>query len=69
MPALIRGFLRDQLVLKLEHADRRLDRLRTVIDDPSSGAPDGLSERVELLRSWQNKIRRIVPLVSTFLKI
>jgi DNA-binding transcriptional regulator GbsR (MarR family) len=69
LPHLLRGFLRDQLASKLDHADRRLDRLRTVIDDPSSGAPDGLSERVELLRSWQNKIRRIVPLVSTFLKI
>jgi HTH-type transcriptional regulator, glycine betaine synthesis regulator len=69
LPHLLRGFLRDQLASKLDHADRRLDRLRAVIDDPSSGAPAGLSGRVELLRSWQNKIRRIVPLVSTFLKI
>jgi DNA-binding transcriptional regulator GbsR (MarR family) len=69
MPALIRGFLRDQLVLKLEHADRRLDRLRAVVDDPESGAPAGLSGRVERLQSWHNKARRLVPLVSTFLKM
>jgi DNA-binding transcriptional regulator GbsR (MarR family) len=69
MPALIRGFLRDQLVLKLEHADRRLDRLRAVVDDPESGAPAGLSGRVERLQSWQNKARRLLPLASTFLKL
>ena len=69
MPALIRGFLRDQLVLKLEHADRRLDRLRAVVDDPENGAPAGLSGRVERLQSWQNKARRLLPLASTFLKL
>ena len=69
LPALIRGFLRDQLVLKLEHADRRLDRLRTVVDDPENGAPAGLSGRVERLQSWQNKARRLLPLASTFLKL
>jgi DNA-binding transcriptional regulator GbsR (MarR family) len=69
MPALVRGFLRDQLVLKLEHADRRLDRLRAVVDDPENGAPAGLSGRVERLQSWQNKARRLLPLASTFLKL
>ena len=69
LPALIRGFLRDQLVLKLEHADRRLDRLRAVVDDPGNGAPAGLSGRVERLQSWQNKARRLIPLASTFLKL
>jgi HTH-type transcriptional regulator, glycine betaine synthesis regulator len=69
LPALIRGFLRDQLVLKLEHADRRLDRLRAVVDDPENGAPAGLSVRVERLQSWQNKARRLIPLASTFLKL
>lgn len=69
LPDLVRGFLRDQLVLKLEHADRRLDRLRAVVDDPRSGAPDGLSGRVERLQSWHNKARRLMPLVSTFLKL
>jgi DNA-binding transcriptional regulator GbsR (MarR family) len=69
LPELLRGFLRDQLAIKLEHADRRLDRLRSVIDDPRNGAPRGLSVRVERLQSWHNKARRIVPLLSTFLKI
>jgi hypothetical protein len=39
------------------------------VDDPRNGAPKGLSVRVERLQSWQNKARRLVPLVSTFLKI
>jgi DNA-binding transcriptional regulator GbsR (MarR family) len=69
LPALIRGFLRDQLVLKLEHADRRLDHLRAVVDDPENGAPAGLSGRVERLQSWQNKARRLLPLASTFFKL
>ena len=68
-PALIRGFLRDQLAIKMEHADRRLDRLRAVVEDVDSEAPDGLSGRVERLQSWHNKARRLVPLVSTFLKM
>ncbi|MGA0850131.1 MAG: GbsR/MarR family transcriptional regulator [Chthoniobacterales bacterium] len=69
LPALVRGFLRDQLAIKMEHADRRLDRLRSVVDDPDSDAPEGLSGRVERLQSWHNKTRRLVPLVSTFLKM
>lgn len=69
LPALIRGFLRDQLAIKMDHADRRLERLRAAVDDPLQGAPDGLSKRVERLQSWHNKARRLVPLVSTFLKM
>ena len=69
LPALARGFLRDQLTVKLEHADRRLQRLRQTVDDPHNGAPDGLSGRVERLQSWHNKARRLMPLVSTFLKM
>jgi len=68
-PALVRGFLRDQLAIKMDHADRRLDRLRAAVDNPANDAPDGLSGRVERLQSWHNKARRLVPLVSTFLKM
>lgn len=69
LPALVRGFLRDQLSAKMERADERLDRLRAAVDDPSNEAPEGLSGRVERLQAWHNKARRLVPLVSTFLKI
>lgn len=69
LPDLVRGFLRDQLAVKLEHGDRRLDHLRSVIEDPRNGAPQGLSGRVQRLQTWQNKARRLVPLVSTFLKL
>lgn len=69
LPAMVRGFLRDQLAVKMDHADRRLDRLRKVVDNPANDAPAGLSERVERLQSWHNKARRLVPLVSTFLKM
>lgn len=69
LPALARGFLRDQLAIKMDHADRRLAQLRAVVDDPANAAPNGLSSRVERLQSWHNKARRLVPLVSTFLKM
>lgn len=69
LPDLIRGFLSDQLAVKLAHGDRRLDQLKAVVDNPLNGAPDGLSGRVQRLQSWHNKARRLVPLVSTFLKI
>ncbi|MEX1045189.1 MAG: hypothetical protein WEC73_03590 [Chthoniobacterales bacterium] len=69
LPTLIRGFLRDQLAVKMEHADERLARLQAAVDDPANAAPDGLSVRVERLQSWHNKARRLVPLVSTFLKM
>lgn len=69
LPALVRGFLRDQLAIKMDHANQRLDRLRSVVDDPGNDAPEGLSGRVERLQSWHNKTRRLVPLVSTFLKM
>jgi len=67
-PALVRGFLRDQLSMRLNHADERLQRLREAVSDPSNGVPEGLSSRVERLASWQRKAKRLVPLVSTFLK-
>jgi len=69
LPALIRGFFRDRLSAKMERADERLDRLRAAVDDPANGAPEGLSARVERLQAWHSKARRLVPLVSTFLKI
>ena len=69
LPALVRGFLRDQLSAKMDRADERFGRLRALVDDPSNSAPDGLSVRVERLQSWHNKARRLVPLVSTFLRM
>ncbi len=69
LPALIRGFLRDQLALKLEHAGDRLGNLQEVVSNPGNGAPEGLETRVGRLVSWHGKARRLVPLVSTFLKI
>lgn len=66
---LIRGFVREQLGVRLERGERRLGRLHQVVADPRSGAPDGLVSRVERLQAWHDKARRLVPLVSTFLKI
>lgn len=68
-PALVRGFLRDQLSVRINHANDRLRRLRDAVDDPANGAPDGLGHRVERLESWNKKAKRLVPLVSTFLKM
>jgi DNA-binding transcriptional regulator GbsR (MarR family) len=69
LPTLVRGFLRDQLSVRLNHANDRLGRLRDAVDDPANGAPDGLVRRVERLESWNKKAKRLVPLVSTFLKM
>ncbi|MEI7863825.1 MAG: hypothetical protein WCI38_00535 [Chthoniobacterales bacterium] len=69
LPALIRGFMKEELSVRLSHADERLQRLRDTIEDPNSGAPDGLTGRVDRLQSWHRKAKRLVPLVSTFLKM
>ncbi|MEY3479719.1 MAG: hypothetical protein RIQ71_494 [Verrucomicrobiota bacterium] len=69
LPALVRGFLRDQLSVRLNHANDRLQRLRDAVGDPANGAPNGLVNRLERLESWNKKAKRLVPLVSTFLKI
>lgn len=69
LPSLVRGFLRDHLALKFEQADQRLDRLREVVEDPRNSAPEGLAERVERLKAWQSKGRRLLPLASAFLKL
>lgn len=68
-PALVRGFLRDQLSIRLGHANERLGRLMQIVEDPANEAPDGLPHRVERLVSWHKKAKRLVPLVSTFLKM
>lgn len=67
-PALVRGFLRDQLSMRLNHADEHLQRLRDTVSNPANGVPDGLAGRVERIASWQRKAKRLVPLISTFLK-
>lgn len=69
LPTLVRGFLRDQLSVRFNHADERLRRLSDTVRHPSNGAPDGLAHRVDRLVSWQKKAKRLVPLVSTFLKM
>ncbi len=69
LPNLLRVFLRDQLSVRMNHANERLGRLLDAVEDPSNGAPDGLTHRVERLVSWQKKAKRLVPLVSTFLKM
>jgi len=69
LPNLLRVFLRDQLSLRLNHANERLGRLLESVEDPANGAPEGLGLRVERLVSWQKKAKRLVPLVSTFLKM
>jgi hypothetical protein len=53
----------------MERANERLAKLQSVVEDPASEAPQGLSARVERLQSWHNKARRLMPLVSTFLKM
>ena len=69
VPALVRGWMRDQVSIKMERANERLAKLQSVIQDPANEAPQGLSSRVERLQSWHNKARRLVPLVCTFLKL
>jgi HTH-type transcriptional regulator, glycine betaine synthesis regulator len=69
LPSLAKGFLRDHLHAKLEQADQRLDHLREVVEDPRNLAPEGLRERVARLRAWHGKARRLLPLLSAFLKL
>lgn len=69
LPSLLRGLLGDHLTVKMDHADQRLNHLREVVEAPGSDAPKGLSERVDRLHSWHKKARRLMPLVSTFLKL
>lgn len=69
VPALVKGWMRDQVSIKMERANERLAKLQSVVEDPANEAPQGLSARVERLQSWHNKARRLMPLVSTFLKM
>lgn len=68
-PALVRGFLRDQLAMRMEHAGERLAHLREVVDDPRNGAPAGLPGRVAKLQSWHGKARKILPVLTAFLRV
>jgi len=69
LPNLLRVFVRDQLSVRMNHANERLGRLLEAVEDPDSGAPCGLTDRVERLVSWQKKANRLLPLVGTFLKM
>lgn len=69
LPTLLRGFLRDQLEAKLVQTGQKLDSLCEAAVDEAQGASEGLAERLERLRAWQTKARRLFPLVSTFLKM
>lgn len=67
--SLLRGFLREQLAVRIDHAGQQIERLTEVVHDSRNGAPEGLRTRVERLGSWHRKVRRLLPLVGTFLKI
>ncbi len=69
LPRILRNLVRDQLAVRLERAQETLAHLRQMVDDPRNTAPEGLAARVERLQAWQNKAQRLVPLVSTFLKM
>ena len=68
-PALVRGWLNDQLSVQLDHADARLTRLRDVVDNSGDSAPRGLGRRLERLQSWHRKAKRMLPLAAAFLKM
>jgi DNA-binding transcriptional regulator GbsR (MarR family) len=69
LPNLLRVFVRDQLTVRMNHANERLNALLEAVENPHNGAPEGLTDRVERLVSWQKKAKRLLPLVGTFLKM
>ncbi len=66
---LLRGFLREQFQPGLEGVASRLQRLHEMLEVEGGGVPPEVVSRVQRLRSWQDKGRRLLPLVAAFLKL
>lgn len=68
MERLVRGFLKDQFVPHLESSTQRLEDLGGLIDEEGDPAlREHAGARLNTLRSWQKRIRKLLPLVLAVL--
>jgi DNA-binding transcriptional regulator GbsR (MarR family) len=60
-------FLRDQLGPQLTGGEARLERLARVTEELTGGERAHVTARVTMLRSWNQNVRRVLPLVVKLL--
>ncbi|MBE0541125.1 MAG: MarR family transcriptional regulator [Verrucomicrobia bacterium] len=60
-------FLRDQLGPRLAGGDQQLQRLQAMTESVPASDRAHVCQRVEMLRSWERNVRRVLPLVERLL--
>lgn len=60
-------FLRDQLGPRLAGGDPQLERLQAMSESVPAADRAHVRQRVEMLRSWERNVRRMLPLVERLL--
>lgn len=68
MKRLVRGFMRDQVDPHLESGESRLEQIERLIEDEADAERRKLAEqRLGTLRSWQSRMRKLVPVIMAVL--
>ncbi|MCW5553476.1 MAG: MarR family transcriptional regulator [Verrucomicrobiae bacterium] len=60
-------FLRDQIGPRLAGGDAQLQRLQVMTDSVPPADRAHMRQRVEMLRSWERNVRRVLPVVERLL--
>lgn len=60
-------FLRDQIGPRLAGGDQQLQRLQAMTEAIPAADRAHVRQRVEMLRSWERNVRRVLPLVERLL--
>ena len=68
MKRLVRGFIKDQFEPHLLSGSQRLDNIEALIQEAGDEASRGHAlDRLETLRSWQKRTRKLMPIVMAVL--
>ena len=66
---LIRSFIEGRVETQLRKGGDRLERIKSQLPNTDPAAARILTDRLELLESWQKKAKALIPIVKAFLAL
>lgn len=68
MKRLVHGFVRDQFSPHLESGGERLEQIAVLVEsEPDAALREHAAQRVNTLRTWQGRMRKLMPIIMAAL--